>query len=179
MLLLPERCRSSLGFFDMIHHRVRFPNDVPLVLDLEYYYIHAASTARFRRTWNLASPSGAFGLNCNPSPQVKSSVPVIITMLLRKSWGWPGRVEREVDCQVQPNFIEPRIGAKLDRLHHTPCSFDLPPLPTLPTERFHLVCRLCCLAASLAMTLQYAEPTIDPPSLRISSAIALRAAYRS
>lgn len=100
-------------------------------------------------------------------------------MLLRKSWGWSGRVEREVDCQVQPNFIEPRIGAKLDRLHHTPCSFDLPPLPTLPTERFYLVCRLCCLAASLAMTLQYAEPTIDPPSLRISSAIALRAAYRS
>lgn len=68
LLLLPERCRSSLGFFDMIHHRVRFPNDVPLVLDLEYYYIHAANTARFRRTWNLASPSGAFGLNCNPFP---------------------------------------------------------------------------------------------------------------
>lgn len=68
LLLLPERCRSSLGFFDMIHHRVRFPNDVPLVLDLEYYYIHAANTARFRRTWNLASPSGAFGLNCSPSP---------------------------------------------------------------------------------------------------------------
>lgn len=178
--MLPERCRSSLGFFDMIHHRVRFSNDVPLVLDLEYYYIHAANTARFRRTWNLASPSGAFGLDCNPSPLGwKSSVPVIITMPLRKSWGWSGRVEREVDCQVQPNFIEPRIGAKLDRLHHTPCSFDLPPLPTLPTERFYLVCRLCCLAASLAMTLQYAEPTIDPPSLRISSAIALRAAYRS
>lgn len=65
-------CQRGVGpvsvLFDMIHHRVRFPNDVPLVLDLEYYYIHAANTARFRRTWNLASPSGAFGLNCNPSP---------------------------------------------------------------------------------------------------------------